>query len=62
MASARERVRQFWDAHVDDWLTGDDPMPEPLRRWYDSYRGRGRGLVTRDGFVEPYQGVLSGAG
>jgi len=58
--SARERVVAFWDDHVSAWLAGEDPMPDPLPRWFASYSGHGRGHVTRDGFVEPYQGDLLG--
>jgi hypothetical protein len=58
--SARENVAAFWDEHVRAWLDGDDPMRFPLDSWYSSYRGRDKGTVTRDGFVEPYQGHLAG--
>ncbi len=37
-----------------------DPMPDPLPRWYASYAGSGPGIVTRDGFVEPYLGTFLG--
>jgi hypothetical protein len=57
VVSARERVAGFWDGHVAAWLDGEDPMAEPLPRWFDSYQGRG---VTRDGFPEPYAGDLLG--
>ena len=58
MASARERVAGFWDEHVRAWLAGDDPMVDPLPRWFASFQGRGAGLVTREGFPEPYAGDL----
>jgi hypothetical protein len=58
--SARERVVRFWDDHVAAWLDGEDPMPDPLPRWFASYSGQGEGRVTRQGFVEPYQGDLIG--
>lgn len=58
---ARRRVVRFWDAHVQSWLEGMDPLEEPLGRWFASYDGRGKGRVTRDGFVEPYQGDLEGS-
>ena len=60
VVSARERVAGFWDEHVAAWLDGDDPMAEPLLRWFDSYRGRGADRVTREGFPEPYAGDLLG--
>jgi hypothetical protein len=57
---ARQRVSDYWDTHVARWLAGDDSLDRDLERWFGSYRGRGRGEVTRDGFVEPYQGDLAG--
>jgi hypothetical protein len=60
MSSARERVAGFWDQHVGAWLTGDDPMADPLPRWFASFQGHGAGLVTHDGFPEPYAGDLLG--
>jgi hypothetical protein len=61
MTTARNSIADFWDAHISRWLAGEDPMPEPLPRWYDSYAGRGRGEVTRDAFPEAYGGDLRGA-
>jgi len=58
--SARQRVSDFWDAHTAAWLAGEDPLTGDLSRWFRSYEGTGRGAVTRDGFVEPYQGDLLG--
>jgi hypothetical protein len=58
--SAHERVVRFWDDHVASWLAGEDPMPDPLPGWFASYAGRGEGQVSREGFVEPYQGDLMG--
>jgi hypothetical protein len=60
MSSARERVAGFWDEHVGAWLAGDDPMADPLPHWFASFQGRGVGLVTREGFPEPYAGDLLG--
>ncbi len=60
MSSARQRVAGFWDEHVGAWLAGDDPMADPLPRWFASFQGRGAGLVTREGFPEPYAGDLLG--
>ncbi len=57
---ARRRVSDFWDRHVAAWLDGGDPVGPPLDSWFDSFTGSGRGAVTRDGFVEPYQGDLAG--
>ena len=60
MGSHRERVADFWDTHVKAWLSGGDPMPCPLPRWWASYAGKGIGAPTRDGFPEPYAGDLRG--
>jgi hypothetical protein len=60
MSSARERVAGFWDEHVGAWLAGEDPMADPLPRWFASFQGRGAGTVTREGFPEPYAGDLLG--
>jgi hypothetical protein len=59
--NARRRVRDFWDRHVAAWLDGADSLDPPLDAWFDSFKGTGRGAVTREGFVEPYQGDLAGA-
>ncbi|MEU1686891.1 hypothetical protein [Micromonospora sp. NPDC005707] len=58
--SARQRVAAFWDAHVEMWLSGGDPLPPPLDCWFDSYKGNGSGKPTRHGFPEPYHGDLLG--
>lgn len=57
--NARE-LSGFWDKHTARWLDGEDPIPEPLGRWWSSYRGRGAGQPTRDCFAEPYIGPLNG--
>ncbi|MPR00213.1 hypothetical protein GB931_20295 [Modestobacter sp. I12A-02628] len=58
--SSRTAIGGFWDAHIRSWLDGADPLPDPLDAWFGSYSGRGLGAVTRDGFVEPFQGDLGG--
>ncbi len=61
LMSHREHIAAFWDKHVDAWLDGEDPMVEPLRSWWDSYKSNlPDGKPTRDGFVEPFQGDLLG--
>ncbi|MEE6263058.1 anti-phage DNA glycosylase Brig1 [Plantactinospora sonchi] len=60
MTSARVSIAAFWDAHTTTWLDGEDPLPEPLADWFDSYAGAGAGAVTRDGLAEPYHGDLLG--
>lgn len=59
--SARQRVADFWDAHIAAWLKGEDRLPPPLTEWFDAYAGVGSGKPTRDGFPEPYHGDLRGA-
>ncbi len=59
-ASARETVADYWDNHATRWLAGEDPLPEPLLGWFNSYRGDGAGTATRDGLIEPYTGDLRG--
>lgn len=58
--SARHSVAAFWNDYVTQWLTGEDPHPDPTSRWFASYQGRGTGTATRDGLVEPYTGDLLG--
>jgi hypothetical protein len=53
-------VADFWDAHVDAWLGGDDHLPPRLSAWFDSHLGLGDGEVARDGFPETYMGDLAG--
>ncbi len=60
MASARARIADFWDELTAAWLAGEDPLPDPLPRWYASYEGRRDGQVGRDAFAEPYVGDLRG--
>jgi 5-methylcytosine-specific restriction endonuclease McrA len=60
MAGARGRIADFWDELTAAWLAGEDPLPDPLPRWYASYEGHGDGQVTRDAFAEPYVGDLRG--
>jgi hypothetical protein len=60
MASARDRIADFWDELTAAWLAGKDRLPDPLPEWYASYKGRGGGQVTRDALAEPYVGDLRG--
>lgn len=56
MARARGRIADFWDELTNAWLAGEDPLPDPLPRWYASYDGRGDGQVTRE--ARPQDGQL----
>ncbi|MEV4721851.1 hypothetical protein AB0J94_32085 [Micromonospora noduli] len=58
--SARQRVAAFWDTHIAEWLSGEDPSPSPLPEWFRSYKRTGPGRPTLDGFPEPYHGDLLG--
>lgn len=60
MTAACERVAEFWDGHVAQWLGGEDPLDGRLSDWLASYDGRGDGAVERGGVVEPYAGDLRG--
>ena len=52
--SARERVADFWDNVLADWHPGDEHLADaPLRRWHDSYVGRGDGAVDLDHYPDP---------
>jgi hypothetical protein len=50
----------FWDAHIEAWLEGGDPLPSSLKPWFDGYKGVGDGQPTLDGFPEPFHGDLLG--
>ncbi len=57
-ATACSRVVTAWDDAVRGFLAGASPVPQEMRRWADSYRGRGRGEVVWDAFPEPFLGRL----
>lgn len=54
-----EFMTGFWDNYINDWLNGGGSMPDPLRQWFRSYTGNGRGLPTLDGIPEPWLGDLT---
>jgi hypothetical protein len=58
--SARQRVADFWDEVVNDFLDDGFPLPAPLDRWILAYDGGGDGVVDRQAFPEPYGGPLVG--
>jgi hypothetical protein len=45
-----------WDEYLAGWVRGDVPLPPMLRKWRDSYHGRGLGAVTADAMPEPFIG------
>lgn len=55
---SRELV-DYWDDHTEAWLNDDDPLPEPLKRWWESYQATGDGKPTRECFAEPYIGAFA---
>ena len=61
MADRRDAVAEFWDEAVRDAAAGAEPhRTDPaLRRWFDGYRGAGRGAVITDATPEPYVGPLA---
>jgi hypothetical protein len=60
VACARDVVAAFWDDVVRDALAGGEPhrTVPVLRRWFDGYRGSGRGAVTTSATPEPFIGAL----
>ena len=59
--SARARVADFWDKVLGDWHPGEEHLADArLRRWHDSYVGRGDGAVDLDHYPDPYIGDLRG--
>jgi len=56
----RSTVVEYWDAIVSHFLEGDTSYsPEPLKRWLQSYSGRGAGAVVLEALPEPYIGDLA---
>ncbi|MGH8893107.1 MAG: anti-phage DNA glycosylase Brig1 [Actinomycetes bacterium] len=60
MTSSRQRVADFWDEHLNAWLSGDEPRSPALAGWQDSYRGTGHGEVDLSCYPDPYTGDLRG--
>src|SRR5438128_6692137 len=58
--SERQRVADFWDRVVNDFLDGSFPLPEPLDRWFTAYEGAGDGTVDSEALLEPYTGPILG--
>lgn len=52
------RVAAAWDQVVKGFFRGQDALPSPLDRWFESYKGSGLGRVRRDAMPEPYGGSL----
>lgn len=61
--SVRERVAPLWEAILADWRPGAAHLSiPPLRRWHDSYVGRGDGAVDLAHYPDPFIGDLRGVG
>lgn len=58
--SARERVADFWDEVLADWLAGREHPSANLARWRESYQGKGKGAVDLEHYPDPYVGDLRG--
>ena len=58
-AKARHRVIEFWDEHVRQWLGSGSDARSAAQVVCQIRRFR-PGIVTRDGFVEPYLGTFLG--
>lgn len=56
----RNRIADFWDSVIDEFLEGAFPLPPPLDRWINAYSGSGEGAVDHDAFPEPYAGPILG--
>lgn len=58
--SARDRVADFWDKALQDWIA-DKPLRDmDLIRWQASYQGKDDGQVTMQHFPDPYAGDIRG--
>lgn len=58
--SALAGLVEFWDREIEGWIGGSRDVPDRLRSWFESYRGKGHGAVRLDVFPEPYTGRLLG--
>lgn len=52
------QLARYWDGVVGAWLDGAPAVPPPLRRWFESYRGRGVGAVDTQALPELWHGSL----
>lgn len=59
--TARDDVREFWDAELQRWCLGDRRLSPSLTPWLRSYAGTGPGAVDLGAFPEPWIGPLAGA-
>jgi hypothetical protein len=55
-----DELVDFWDGVVDQFLDGGSAVPERLQRWYEAYKGAGRGEVMLDALPELWSGRLGG--
>jgi hypothetical protein len=60
IGSARDRVAAFWDQAIAQFMSGAMPhrLNADLGRWFDGFKGTGRGVVCPDASPEPYIGPL----
>jgi hypothetical protein len=56
--SVLENLTGMWDDVVAQFLAGNAVLPDPLDRWFDAYRPKGKQPVGRDALPEPYLGHL----
>jgi len=56
----RQRIANFWDEVVNEFLDGGFPVREPLDLWFGAYEGSGDGAVDRDAMPEAFCGPLLG--
>lgn len=61
MASAIADITTYWDTAVDRWLAGESAVPEDLRSWFTSYRGKGDGASDVEALPELWHGPLDPA-
>lgn len=58
--SARNRIANFWDQIIADWIKGIPQSDNDLIRWQASYVGKGIGKVDLDHYPDPIVGDIRG--
>ena len=56
----RQRIADFWDGVIAEFLAGGFPLPPPLDRWIKACEGWGDGVIDFDALPEPYAGPIVG--